>query len=134
MADTNNLKMAELPETYFSRKHNYKSSLDHIYYSSTLENEISYNAIDHAASDHIPIMFELKEKHSKRNKQEHKLIEKRCFKEFSQQDFNNDLRAQPWENLANINTVDEMVDIYTELVEQVLDRHCLLYTSPSPRD
>ena len=64
MNDNNDLKMAELPETYFSRKHNYKSSLHHIYYSSTLENEISYKATDHAASDHIPIMFELKEKHS----------------------------------------------------------------------
>lgn len=62
MNDTSDLKMAELPETYFSRKHNYKSSLDHIYYSSTLENEISYKATDHAASDHIPIMFELKGK------------------------------------------------------------------------
>jgi len=115
--------MAELPVTFFSRKHNYKSSLDHIYYSNTLENEISYKATSHSATDHNPIMFELKEKEIKRNEQEHKVIRKRCFKGFSQKDFNNDIMAQPWENLANVNSVDEMVNIYTDLVEQILDKH-----------
>ena len=33
------------------------------------------------------------------------------------------MKAQQWERLADINTADEMVDIYTELVEQVLDKH-----------
>ena len=34
-----------------------------------------------------------------------------------------DLAAQPWENLAGINSVDEMVEIYTTLVEDVLNKH-----------
>ena len=88
MKDSNNLTMANLPETYFSRKHLYKSSLDHIYYSNSLEEEVSYKATDHAATDHRPIILELKKRTSKRARPEVKLVEKRCFKEFSQKAFN----------------------------------------------
>ena len=123
MKDSNNLTMANLPETYFLRKHLYKSSLDHIYYSNSLEDEVSYKATDHAATDHRPIILELKKRTSKRARPEVKLVEKRCFKEFSQKAFNKDLKAQAWEDLANINSVDEMVDIYTNLVEEVLNKH-----------
>ena len=68
-------------------------------------------------------MLELEMNKKKTKDKKHKLISKRCYKGFSQANFNMDLAAQPWENLAGINSVDEMVEIYTTLVEDVLNKH-----------
>ena len=82
MVHSNDLKIADLPYTFISRNHDYKSALDHIYFSSTLEDKISCKATDQAATDHLPIMFELEMNIIKAKDKKHKLIRKKCFKGF----------------------------------------------------
>lgn len=126
MVHSNDLKIADLRDTFSSRNHDYKGALDHIYFSNTLEDKILCKATNHAATDHLPIMFELETNNNKEEDKKHRLIRLRCFKGFAQANFNISLAAQLWENPAGINSVDEMIEIYTKLVERLLDKHARL--------
>ena len=59
---------------------------------------------------------------NKAKDKKHKLIFERSFKGYSQANFNIDLAAQPWENLAGINSADGIVEIYKKLVENIFNQ------------
>ena len=56
----NDIKAADLGPTFYSNTHETSSELDHIYFSSTLMNEIKYRVHNSSATDHNTIIATLK--------------------------------------------------------------------------
>ena len=55
----NDIKAADLGPTFYSNTHETRSELDHIYFSSTLINEIKYSVYNSSATDHSPTIVAL---------------------------------------------------------------------------
>ena len=116
--------IANLPETYFSKITDASSKLDHIYYSASIEQAIECEALSSSATDHLPVMAKVNLEGSKANgRNSMKVINKRSFKNFSQEDFNEDLRNEKWEKLDDATSVDDMVDSYENTITRLLNKH-----------
>ena len=90
----------------------YGSALDHVYFSSAFENKIVTSSIKNSSSDHLPVICEVRS--IPKILPYTRTIKKRCLKNFSEAIWNETLKNQDWSKLENCNTVDEMVDIFTD--------------------
>ena len=97
----------------------YGSALDHIYYSPTFENKLAIKSLKNSASDHLPIVCEIRSI-PKMLPYTHQ-ITKRCLKNFSEERWNEKLDMQDWSELEVCETVDEMVDIFSDNIIKALD-------------
>ena len=72
----------------------YGSALDHVYYSSALENKLVIKSLKNSALDHLPVVCEIPSI-PKMLPFTHR-INKRCLKNFSEESWNDCLDSQEW--------------------------------------
>ena len=73
------------------------SSLDHVYYSSNLQNKLEIKCLDNSSSDHLPVICKFRSltkmlPHTRK-------ITKRCLKNFSEEKWTNSLDNREWSGL-----------------------------------
>ena len=95
------------------------SSLDHVYYSSNLQNKLEIKCLDNSSSDHLPVICKFRSltkmlPHTRK-------ITKRCLKNFSEEKWTNSLDNREWSGLEECSSVDEMVEIFTNNINESLD-------------
>ena len=117
------LEHIQLGSTYFSNhpdnSGNFaESALDH-FYTNCPETIIETKVLPTSSTDHLPIQANIVTK----QKLFKKVITKRVMKNFSAKLFCKDLAQKPWEKLAETENVNEMVEIYTNFINNVLDVH-----------
>ena len=95
------------------------SALDHIYYSSELERNLSTKTLNNSSTDHLPVKCEIRS--IPKNLSYSRKITKRSLKNFTDEAWNVSLENKNWSDLENCKTVDEMVDIFTENINLALD-------------
>ena len=119
----NDLKMADLPPTFQSKSNGATSEIDHIYFSSSLEKKTKYRLGDSSASDHMQVLVEINVNKNDIGKKAHQFKHVRSYKNFNQNQFNNDLAQQEWERIGETEDVNEMVKIFNELVENAFNKN-----------
>lgn len=87
----NDLTMADLPNTYISKINWSCSEIDHVYLTSSLKRKISCSLDDCGASDHSPVLIEVKTNTNKPKSTKHEYKFIRSYKNFDQEKFNYDL-------------------------------------------
>ena len=97
-----------------------ESSIDHVYYCVSMEEEISYKKMGTSSSDHLPVITNLKI--SERNKTYLKKIKKRSMKNFTAEKWMAVLESKQW-NLVNNETtgVDGLADNFDSNIEECLN-------------
>ena len=73
-------------------------------------------------SDHYPI-FMTRKINSSTPKKEHYTIKYRSFKNFSEADFNEDMRSVPWDIIKVFEEPDEILETWSDLFLKVVDSH-----------
>ena len=117
------LRMAETGTTFEAYREGQNgsitSTLDHVYYSGNLCNKVYVG--EEAISDHFPVTAELNHQSKGRKKAQRRKIFVRNIKGICKDKLEKELLKVPWECLANMEDVDEMVDFYTGSLTKVLD-------------
>ena len=96
-----------------------ESAIDHVYNSENLSLKIVIKKLSNATSDHVPVMTSLLTNKQKQTYE--RKIRKRSMKNFSSEKWNKCIAEKNWKNLTNCNNVDEMVDIFSNNLNEALD-------------
>ena len=96
-----------------------ESALDHIYIDDGLKADCY--KIENGMSDHLPVAAEI---HCKKNKRttSSKIVIRRSFKNFSYEQFRQDLYKYPWESFSTVDDPNEMVRVLEDVINNSLDR------------
>lgn len=98
-----------------------KSLIDHIY--TNQPDNIIFVDIPHIAiSDHFPT-FITRKINCYAPKKSHYTIKYRCFKHFDVEEFKNDLLKIPWDVIRVHDKVDDAMETWYNLFNEVLDKH-----------
>ena len=73
-------------------------------------------------SDHYGVFCNRKSQ-SNISKNSHQIITYRCFRNFEENRFLNDLYSVPWEIIEQFDNLDDIVSSWDALLLEVLDRH-----------
>ena len=113
--------MADLPYTYMSKSNGRMSEIDHIYWSSVIDQRVKTYLGESAVSDHYSVIISIDiEKRSKRKiGKEVKFV--RSYKNFSQEKFNFDLLICNWEYLGLTSDVNEMVNLAQSFIKETFE-------------
>ena len=117
----NDILMADLPYTYMSKSNGRMSEIDHIYWSSVIDQRVKTYLGESAVSDHYSVIISIDiEKRSKRKiGKEVKFV--RSYKNFSQEKFNFDLLNCNWEYLGLTSDVNEMVNLAQSFIKETFE-------------
>ena len=95
--------------------------IDHIY-SNEISN-IKFIDVPHVGiSDHYPVFLTRKTR-SVDPKLSHQTISYRSFKNFQEESFKNDLTCVPWDVIKIFENVDDAIDTWYKLFNEVVDKH-----------
>ena len=113
--------MADLSYTYMSKANGRRSEIDHIYWSSVINQRVKTYLGESAVSDHYSVIISIDiEKRSKRKiGKEVKFV--RSYKHFSQEKFNYDLLNCNWELLGLTYDVNEMVNLAQSFIKETFE-------------
>ena len=95
------------------------STIDHIY-TNMPDNITDLSQTKPASSDHSMIYFTRKISNTGKTNNSQ---EKRCYKLYTPEIFNEDLANRNWETVLNENDVDKAVEKLSKNISNVLDRH-----------
>ena len=97
------------------------SAIDHIYASTCLNQSIEVYKLENGATDHVPIVADLKLKAPKEKKPRPKSIRKRVMKDFTKTRWIDCLRNQDWSKVYQHEDVEEKAEELTNQINAALD-------------